>query len=106
MSEPLVIQSHRGPYTVSFDESALQDLGAAPPANAHFIVDERVAELHKDALGAVLTSPSVLLVHATEPAKSLDKIEGYVNRLIARKIRRSDALIAIGGGIIQDVTCF
>jgi 3-dehydroquinate synthase len=106
VSEPLVIQSHRGPYTVEFNEEALNDLGAAPPANAHFIVDDRVAELHKGALAVALSSRSVLRIKATEAAKSLDKIEGYVEQLIERSIRRSDILIAVGGGIIQDVTCF
>jgi 3-dehydroquinate synthase len=104
--EPLVIQSHRGPYTVEFDEDALRALGTAPPSNAHFIVDDRVAELHKGTLAGVLSSSSVLRIKATEAAKALDKIEGYVEQLISRKIRRSDILVAVGGGIIQDVTCF
>jgi 3-dehydroquinate synthase len=104
--EPLIIQSHRGPYMVEFDDDALRDLGAAPPDCSHFIVDERVAELYAGPLQGLLSSKSVLRIKATESAKSLDKIEGYVEQLIAGKIRRSDLLIAVGGGIIQDVTCF
>jgi 3-dehydroquinate synthase len=106
VSEPFIVQSHRGPYEVVFDEDALDRLAHDVPKNAHFIVDARVAELHEGVLGPVLSSPSVLCLKATEGAKSLDKIEGYVEELVARKIRRSDVLIAIGGGILQDVTCF
>ena len=106
VSDPLVIQSHRGQYAVTFDEGALARLGASPPQNAHFIVDARVLELHRASLGGLAHAPSILALPATEAAKSLDKIEGYVEHLLEHKARRSDILIAIGGGIIQDITCF
>ncbi|MCH8037725.1 MAG: ankyrin repeat domain-containing protein, partial [Proteobacteria bacterium] len=38
--------------------------------------------------------------------KSLDRFPGYVEHLVARGIRRDHTLIAIGGGVIQDITCF
>jgi 3-dehydroquinate synthase len=104
--EPIEIRSHRGSYRVTFDDEGLARLGAAPPPNAHFIVDARVTDLHADTLRGVVSSSSVLSLTATEAAKSLDKIEGYVEHLLAHKVRRSDVLIAIGGGIIQDVACF
>lgn len=106
MSEALTIQSHKGPYTVHFAEDALERLDAALPANAHFIIDARVAELYRDKMGAILASPSVLLVEAAEQAKSLERFPAYVQHLVERKLRRDHVLIAIGGGIIQDITCF
>lgn len=106
VSEPLVIQSHRGAYEVLFEEDALDRLAANPPPRAHFIVDSRVAKLHEGSLAGVVRSPSVLLLHATEEAKSLEHIEEYVQQLIERRVRRSDVLVGIGGGIVQDVTCF
>jgi 3-dehydroquinate synthase len=106
VSESWTIQSHRGPYTIVFDEEALVRLGAAPPANAHFIIDAKVAELYADTLGRVLSSRSVLRLQATETVKSIDRVQGYVEHLLGLEVRRSDVLIAIGGGIIQDVTSF
>ncbi len=73
MSETLVIQSHKGPYSVHFDQDALEILNASVPANAHFLIDARVAELYRDRMGAVLASSSVLLIEATEAAKSLER---------------------------------
>lgn len=109
VSDTLVIQSHKGPYRVLFDEDAPARLGAAPPANTHFIVDRRVADLHAATLDGVLSLPpssSLLRLEATEAAKSLERFPGYVAHLLAHGVRRDHVLIAIGGGIVQDITCF
>jgi 3-dehydroquinate synthase len=39
------IESHIGPYEVFFDDDAARRLNESVPANAHFIIDNRVAEL-------------------------------------------------------------
>jgi 3-dehydroquinate synthase len=102
----LVVASHAGPYRVEFDEQALAKLDESPPANAHVIVDQRVAELYAKELGRVLEGPSVVVLQATEEAKSLERFPGYFEHLVARGVRRDHVLLAIGGGIIQDVTSF
>jgi 3-dehydroquinate synthase len=106
VSDTLTIQSHTGPYRVFFHEDALETLNADPPSNAHFIIDARVAELYAGVLGRVLAAPSVLRIEASEPAKSLDRFPGYIEHLVASGVRRGHTLIAIGGGVIQDITCF
>lgn len=106
MFEPLVIQSHRGPYTAVFDEEAFSNLNANVPSQAHFIIDDRVAQLYAAELSQVLKSPSVLRIEATEANKSLDKFPAYVNHLVSCSVRRGHVLVAIGGGIMQDITCF
>lgn len=106
MSEQLVVQSHRGPYTAVFDEEALGRLNAQVPAQAHFIIDAKVAGLYRQELTNVLAAPSVLEIVAEEANKTLDKFTGYVERLVARGVRRGHVLVAIGGGIMQDIVCF
>ncbi len=106
MSDTLVVQSHRGPYTALFDDQALARLNGAAPSQAHFIIDAKVAGIYAGDLQQVLGSPSVLLIEATEANKTLDKFTGYVDHLISRGVRRGQALVAIGGGIMQDITCF
>ncbi len=106
MSDELVIQSHRGRYAVAFDDDALARLDADVPSGAHFVVDARVASLYARDLANVLRSSSVLIVEATEGAKSLARFEGYVEHLLARRVRRAHVLFAIGGGIVQDIVCF
>ena len=104
--DTITIQSHKGPYIVAFDRDGLAILNANVPPDAHFIIDQRVAELYATQMKAVLAHPSVLLLKAHEENKSLDKFPANVAHLVEQKIRRDQMLIAIGGGIIQDITCF
>lgn len=104
--EPLDIQSHAGPYTVLFEDEALAKLSASVPEGAHFVVDERVARLYSGELAGVLGSPSVLELEASEETKSLGRFPAYVEHPVARGVRRGHVLVAIGGGVIQDVVCF
>jgi 3-dehydroquinate synthase len=103
---PIEIISHKGPYTAYFDDDAFDRLNADVPASAHFIVDSTVADLYRDQLHNVLSSPSVLLVEALETNKSLDRMPDYVRHLVSKGVRRDHTLIAIGGGVLQDITCF
>jgi len=48
----------------------------------------------------------VLRIKATEKSKSLENFPEYVDHLVNHSIRRDHILIAIGGGVIQDITCF
>lgn len=102
----MTIASHMGPYTVHFDDAAFAALADRAPEGRHYLVDETVARLYPRQLAGVLDAPSVLLIQATEANKALDKFEGYIEHLVARSIRRGHSLVAIGGGIIQDIACF
>jgi 3-dehydroquinate synthase len=102
----MVIESHKGPYRVRFFENPAVAVATIAEDNAHYIIDQRVTALHKDALASILRTGSVLQLEATERAKSLDRFPAYVAHLVANGLRRDHCLVAIGGGIIQDITCF
>lgn len=104
--ETLAIESHKGCYLVKFVSDALDQLNGIPSDKVHFLIDRRIAELYGAGLGNVLNSRSVLLLDATEDSKSLDRFPSYVENLLSRSVRRDDLLIAVGGGIIQDITAF
>lgn len=106
MSEPLVICSHKGAYEVLFEPRGIEALDSIPPANAHILIDAQVAELYASRLKNVLALPSVLRIEATEEAKSLERFPPYVAHLVAQGVRRDHVLLAIGGGIVQDIACF
>ncbi len=106
MSDILEIQSHSGVYTATFDDQAIARMNEDVPPGAHFIIDKHVADLYAVPLARILASPSVLLIEAIEPNKSLERMPEYVNHLVSRGARRDHHLVAIGGGIIQDITCF
>lgn len=106
MPEGLVIQSHKGPYTVAFDENLLLDAGPLLAGQPHFLVDANVARLYADRLGSILNHPHTVIIEATENNKSIDRVIPVIERLVVQKVRRDHVLVAIGGGIIQDITCF
>lgn len=73
---------------------------------ARVIIDARVADLYAVPLASVLAAPSTLRIDATEPNKSLERMPAYVLHLLDHGLRRDCTLVAIGGGIIQDIVCF
>lgn len=106
MFSTMKIMSHKGPYSVIFDKKAFKRLEDDISESFHFVIDKKVARLYARELKQVLTSHSVLHVKATERNKTLDKFTGYVEHLVSKNIRRGHILVAIGGGIIQDIVCF
>lgn len=102
----LIVASHKGPYAVEFRGDPFGELAALASSGTHFLVDRRVAGLYERELGAVLASPSVLLIDAVEDNKSIEAMPAYVRHLVGRSLRRGQTLTAVGGGITQDIACF
>jgi 3-dehydroquinate synthase len=106
VSERLDIQSHKGVYSVFFDNQLLANIGQLVEGPPHFLVDANVARLYADQFRPVLNHKNTVVIDATEENKSIERIVPIFERLVANSVRRDHTLIAIGGGIIQDVTCF
>lgn len=106
MPESLVIQSHKGPYTVHFADDLLSDPRRLLEGEPHFLIDANVARLYAGPLQAVLEHPRTIVIEATEENKSIQRIVPVIEQLVRARARRNHTLVAIGGGIIQDVTCF
>src|SRR3990167_2446334 len=105
--KPLTVRSHAGDYQVHFENAvSFDDFDHELINTSHFILDGRIAKLYSDKLHKILEHPSVLIISATEKNKSLEQFPLYVEKLVKNKVRRNHRLIAIGGGIIQDITCF
>ena len=102
----MTIQSHKGSYQVNFGEDAIAALDSSVDAETHYIIDRKVAEIYQAELANVLSAPSILVLDATEENKSLDQMPRYISHLVSHGVRRDHSLVAIGGGIIQDTTCF
>lgn len=106
VSEGLVIQSHKGPYAVSFAGDLLRDPACLLQGEPHFLVDATVARLYAHPLERILAHPNLILIEAKEENKSLQSIIPVFEQLVGNKVRRNHVLVAIGGGIVQDITCF
>jgi 3-dehydroquinate synthase len=106
VSDELVVQSHRGPYTVHFDDTPVSNPGRFLEPPPHFLVDANIARLYHAELGAILEHPNTIVIEATEDNKSIERTIPVFQQLVANAVRRDQTLVAIGGGIVQDICCF
>jgi 3-dehydroquinate synthase len=104
----LQIQSFSGVYTVHFRPRVAEAAADIPRDRPlHVIIDPRVSALHATALREILEiARSVQRVEALEDNKSLEVVPQLIKKLADAGIRRDHVLVAIGGGILQDMTCF
>ncbi len=72
----------------------------------YIIIDNKVKSLYSDSLVDVLHSYSSIGIDATETQKSYQEIIPIIQELIEKGFRKNHRLIAIGGGITQDITAF
>jgi len=106
VSNSIKINSHKGKYSVSFNTGCLGKINSQFNSENFYIVDRNISKIYENDLTNILNSNRVLVIEATETNKSLNKFPFYVDKLVKAKVRRGHNLIAIGGGIIQDITCF
>jgi 3-dehydroquinate synthase len=106
VSSDLEINSYKGTYSVSFYDSLLSDVTLFLGEDRHYLVDSNIAKLYPKQLSPILQHQNTILIDATEENKSLNNIIPIFERLVSQKIRRSHKLLAIGGGVVQDITCF
>ncbi len=105
MSDSIFIKSSIHDYQVDF-------IGSLRPAFSQLrdddvvIVDANVKELYKDDLNELLARVVHIEVDANETAKSYQGVEPVIQQLIDIGFRKNHRLIAIGGGIVQDITAF
>jgi 3-dehydroquinate synthase len=106
VDEKLAIQSHKGSYSV-FAIDRLDEATSFYEDDPIFIVDSNVSTLHQEGLSRLFSNkPRIIRVEALEKNKSLEKMPDYIESMIGLKARRHHKLVAIGGGIVQDITCF
>ena len=107
MRNTLVIDSHKGKYEVAFDSLIPHDIDSfLSLSNCCYIVDKKIAKLYESHLSSILKKKSTILIEASEDAKTLEKLPPLVEHLTQNAVRRDAIFVAIGGGVVQDITCF
>lgn len=105
--DELEIKSHVRDYSVlftdNFRESLTKDAGEK---RCFFIIDSSIHHLYHEQLHDVLPVGRFFVVDAIEEHKSLEYIKTVIKSLLGSNIKRNDRVIALGGGIIQDIAGF
>ncbi|HEU0044477.1 3-dehydroquinate synthase family protein [Sphingomonas sp.] len=93
------VSSSTGSYPVRIGPGLIEEAIAAPGERV-FVVDAFVAERFRAA------GLEPLVIEADEHAKSLDRITEVIVALRERRATRGTRLVAVGGGVVQDVAAF
>ena len=116
-SDPIVVDVALGArsYDIVIGRGQLASLGARiaklrPGAKVAIVSDKNVATRHLDAAvaavkGSVLQVSTVVLPPG-ESTKSFKHLASLCDELILQRIERKDLIIALGGGVIGDLTGF
>jgi 3-dehydroquinate synthase len=81
-----------------------------PGIRAAIVSDQNVATHHLDALSESLSRSGIqstsIVLPAGEKTKSFDALQQVVDGVLAERLERGDAVIALGGGVIGDLAGF
>ena len=104
--EQFIVSSRLRDYTATFepDASFLGELVALK--NRLFVVDENVWAAHREGALRVLPPGDVMVLPIAEDTKTLASVEFVWDTLMQRSAKRNMTIVAIGGGICQDITGF
>jgi shikimate kinase/3-dehydroquinate synthase len=102
-------------YEVVIGDNLLARAGALlaprlPQKRAVVVTDRAVAELHLPTLMAGLRETAFnaqsIVIEGGEASKNLETYLGIVDQLLAAKVERRTAVIALGGGVVGDLAGF
>lgn len=97
----------RGAYNVNFIENlSIQLQKIAEAKDVIFIVDEKVADLFRAEIEPLKLNCRTILIACNEENKTINYSQEVIRELIRVNARKNDSLIAIGGGITQDIVAF
>jgi 3-dehydroquinate synthase len=74
------------------------------------VTDEKVAPIYLEELGRALADADMTMaakvIPAGEASKTIDQLSGLTDWLLENKVERGDVLLALGGGVVGDLTGF
>ena len=95
-----------GTYSVKFVEDlSKQLLSLTETPNVIFIVDEKVIQLFSQNFD-IIPSARIVRIESNEQNKTVNYCQEVIRDLIKLKVRKDDRLVAVGGGITQDIVAF
>ncbi len=106
MSEQITIHSRLRDYKVELVGNVFPILATDLDCSSCLMVDRTVYELFAEELQEILKEHTHLIVEATEPHKSYDYCGEIIRQLLDMNVRKNTKIIALGGGIIQDIAAF
>ena len=93
-------------YSVEFINNFEETLKKELVEGDFLIIDNKIIKLYSEKLDSYLSNYQYVGIEATETQKSYQGLIPIIKRLIEKGFTKNCRLVAIGGGITQDVTAF
>ena len=112
MSELLTLKGTNGVSEIHIESGLLARAASVigetfSPSRIHIVSDSTVAPLYLEQLEQQFTLPVThTVIPAGEEHKRLSTVEGIYHDLLANGMTRKDLIIALGGGVVGDITGF
>lgn len=112
MSELLTLKGTNGVSEIHTESGLLARAASVigetfSPSRIHIVSDSTVAPLYLEQLEQQFTLPVThTVIPAGEEHKRLSTVEGIYHDLLANGMTRKDLIIALGGGVVGDITGF
>jgi len=106
MSEIFTIKSIFRNYRVALADSFEKSILQYGKENSFILVDQKLLALFEKQFASILSKYHLISIEAIETNKTIDYCQKLIKRLIESGIRKDSKVIAVGGGIVQDITAF
>lgn len=105
MSNILSIKSSINDYEVEFCEDITIVLSDIIKIGDFIIIDQQIAD-KPELKPFIVGRKEIIIIEAIENAKSYEGVIPVIDKLIRGGFKKNNTLIAIGGGVTQDITAF
>ena len=102
----LAIKSSIRNYEVFFSQSIFDTLDSELKPDDVIFIDENVFNSLQNEVQKFIMKGKHIIINATEEQKSYMSLTPIIENVISNQFRRGNRLIAIGGGITQDMSAF
>jgi 3-dehydroquinate synthase len=106
LSNSFTIQASRSKYTVNFSNDFTTPLKYTLSPGDIILIDSNILNIYKYQLNSLIEDNEYISIEPDETLKSYRGVEPIIDRLIKLGFKKNHRLIAIGGGITQDITAF
>ena len=106
MFDFMEIKSGKGVYRVEFDETSFTKAGPFLDGEVHIIIDSNLVDLYPNLMAELIKHHRIIVIEANENSKAISEVLPVIEQLLNNGVRRGHTLLAIGGGVIQDIVCF
>jgi len=104
MSKNFKIKSYRRTYEIKFE--AMSDSLIKQVSNKTFLLIDSNVDKHYPIFKKHFNSDKIFVIEANEKNKSLEYCQNILGQLIERGIKKNHKIVAVGGGIVQDISGF